>query len=209
MRPFGILLLSLVAGPLVAQEPSRAEVDFFETKIRPVLAEHCFAFHSANAEKGKKLKAALRLDTRADMRQGGDSGSPIVPGDPANSLLVRVLQHDSDVRMPPIGRQRRLSLGVARSCERVNYGRPKVRGKVARLIESARPAACRMQGDRHAGVGVHEVLGRQGLMGGRWCLDENEDLSPGQMEEIDRVCAAYPHLQDDHFVREHIDDWMK
>ncbi len=43
-------------------------------------------------------------------------------------------------------------------------------------------------------AGIHEVLRRQGRMKGIWCLDENESLSPGQMEEIDRVCAAYPHL---------------
>ncbi|HNY39905.1 MAG TPA: dihydrodipicolinate synthase family protein [Bryobacteraceae bacterium] len=45
-------------------------------------------------------------------------------------------------------------------------------------------------------AGIHEVLRRRGLMQGIWCLDENESLSPGQMEEIDRVCAAYPHLLD-------------
>ncbi|MFN7919195.1 MAG: dihydrodipicolinate synthase family protein [Bryobacteraceae bacterium] len=58
-------------------------------------------------------------------------------------------------------------------------------------------------------AGIHEVLRRQGLLAGRTCLDENEELSPGQMEEIDRVLAAYPHLNDDAFVREHIDEWMK
>lgn len=45
-------------------------------------------------------------------------------------------------------------------------------------------------------AGIHEVLRRQGLMEGRWCLNPEEDLSPGQMEEIDRVLAAYPHLLD-------------
>ncbi len=49
--------------------------------------------------------------------------------------------------------------------------------------------------------GIHEILRRQGLLEGRWCLDPHEDLSPGQMEEIDRVCRSYPHLQDDTFVR--------
>ena len=50
--------------------------------------------------------------------------------------------------------------------------------------------------------GIHEVLRRQGLLDGRWCLNPAEELSPGQMEEIDRVCKAYPHLTDDDFVRE-------
>jgi hypothetical protein len=58
-------------------------------------------------------------------------------------------------------------------------------------------------------AGIHEVLRRQGLLAGRWCLDPDEDLSPGQMEEIDRVCRAYPHLQDDCFVREHLDRWLR
>jgi len=57
--------------------------------------------------------------------------------------------------------------------------------------------------------GVHEILRRQGLLEGRWCLDPREELSPGQMEEIDRVCKAYPHLQDDAFVKEHLDDWLR
>ena len=57
-------------------------------------------------------------------------------------------------------------------------------------------------------AGIHEVLRRQGLMAGRWCLNPDETLSPGQMEEIDRVCAAYPHLNDDAFVAEHLDEWL-
>ena len=56
--------------------------------------------------------------------------------------------------------------------------------------------------------GIHEILRRQGVLEGRWCLDPNEDLSPGQNEEIDRVCRAYPHLRDDSFVQEHLDEWL-
>jgi dihydrodipicolinate synthase/N-acetylneuraminate lyase len=58
-------------------------------------------------------------------------------------------------------------------------------------------------------AGLHEILRRQGLMAGRWCLDPREDLSPGQLEEIDRVCADYPHLNDDEFVRENLDRWFR
>lgn len=57
-------------------------------------------------------------------------------------------------------------------------------------------------------AGVHEVLRGQGLMGGRWCLNPAEDLSTGQMAEIERVIAAYPHLTDDSFVRENLDAWL-
>jgi dihydrodipicolinate synthase/N-acetylneuraminate lyase len=58
-------------------------------------------------------------------------------------------------------------------------------------------------------AGIHEVLVRQGLMQGRWCLNPDEGLSPGQAEEIDRVCWAYPHLNDDAFVASHLDEWLR
>lgn len=58
-------------------------------------------------------------------------------------------------------------------------------------------------------AGLHEILRRQGLLEGIWCLDEHETLSPGQLAEIDRVCAAYPHLNDDDFVAEHHDAWLR
>lgn len=56
--------------------------------------------------------------------------------------------------------------------------------------------------------GLHEVLRRQGLFEGPWCLDPREGLSPGQGDEIDRVYAAYPHLNDDAFVAAHLDRWL-
>jgi dihydrodipicolinate synthase/N-acetylneuraminate lyase len=57
--------------------------------------------------------------------------------------------------------------------------------------------------------GIHEILRRQGLLAGIWCLDPEETLSPGQMEEIDRVLVAYPELNDDAFVRRHLDRWLE
>ena len=57
-------------------------------------------------------------------------------------------------------------------------------------------------------AGVHAVLAGQGLMGGRWCLDPAEDVSPGQLEEIGRVSRAYPHLVDDRFVAANRDRWL-
>ena len=58
-------------------------------------------------------------------------------------------------------------------------------------------------------AGLHEILVRQGLLAGRWCLDPEEDLSPGQLEEINRVSAGYPQLADDEFVRSHVDEWLR
>ncbi len=58
-------------------------------------------------------------------------------------------------------------------------------------------------------AGIHEILRRQGLLEGIWCLDPHESLSPGQSEELDRVTQAYPHLTDDNFVRENLERWLK
>jgi hypothetical protein len=56
---------------------------------------------------------------------------------------------------------------------------------------------------------LHEVLRRQGLFEGVWCLEPDEALSPGQAEEIDRVCRHYPHLADDDFVAAGRDGWLR
>ncbi|GJM68707.1 hypothetical protein HMSSN036_09230 [Paenibacillus macerans] len=56
--------------------------------------------------------------------------------------------------------------------------------------------------------GIHEVLRRQGLLAGNWCLNPDEQLSPGQIEEIERVYRAYPDLNDDEFVLRHLAEWL-
>lgn len=58
-------------------------------------------------------------------------------------------------------------------------------------------------------AGIHEVLRRQGLLEGTWCLDVHEQLSPGQADEITRVCNSYPRLIDDNFVRDNLQDWLQ
>jgi dihydrodipicolinate synthase/N-acetylneuraminate lyase len=55
---------------------------------------------------------------------------------------------------------------------------------------------------------LHEVLRRQGILAGRWCLDEHEELSPGQEAEIDRIWADHPELRDDEFIAERVDRWL-
>jgi len=57
--------------------------------------------------------------------------------------------------------------------------------------------------------GLHEILRRQGFLEGRWCLDPNEDVSPGQLAEIDRIYASYPYLNDDDFVAAHVERWLR
>lgn len=66
-------------------------------------------------------------------------------------------------------------------------------------------------GNQFAGCisGINEILRRQGLLANCNCLNPNEALSPGQSEEIDRICREYPHLNDDEFVKENLDRWLK
>lgn len=71
--------------------------DFFESKIRPVLVEHCYACHSSE---GKQIEGGLRLDSRAAMRRGGDSGPAVAPNDLDKSLIITAIKYDS-LEMPP------------------------------------------------------------------------------------------------------------
>jgi len=78
-----------------------AQLDFFEKKIRPVLAKECYECHSASA---KKVKGGLMVDTAEGLLTGGDSGPAIVPGKPAKSLLLSTMKHadaDESLHMPP------------------------------------------------------------------------------------------------------------
>src|SRR5579859_1573814 len=87
---------------LPAQEKARpdpAAVEFFENKIRPVLAEHCFRCHSSKA---RKLKGGLLLDSRVGLLKGGESGQVIVAGKPEKSRLIEAIRYTNiDLMMPP------------------------------------------------------------------------------------------------------------
>ena len=76
--------------------------EFFENKVRPVLVDQCFKCHSEG--EGRKIKGGLRLDTRAGLLKGGESGPSIVPGDPDKSLLVKAIRYQDDLQMPPKGK---------------------------------------------------------------------------------------------------------
>ncbi|MCW5969103.1 MAG: PSD1 domain-containing protein [Blastocatellales bacterium] len=97
----GIAAINAQQSP--ASELSKAGVDFFELKIRPALANHCYRCHS---EQAKTPAGGLRLDTRAGMLKGGASGEPAVfPGDPEKSLLIRAIRYvDPKLQMPMGGR---------------------------------------------------------------------------------------------------------
>src|SRR5260221_1047377 len=92
-----LLCLCLVAIQLRSAEPTSEE--FFEKKIRPLLAESCYKCHSAKSE---KIKGKLRVDSRNALLKGGETGPAIVPGNPEKSLLVEaVLYKNEDMQMPP------------------------------------------------------------------------------------------------------------
>ncbi|HEV3029108.1 MAG TPA: c-type cytochrome domain-containing protein, partial [Planctomycetota bacterium] len=94
-------MVTVLWALLSLQSTGESDADFFERKIRPLLAERCFSCHSRSAN---KHKGGLRLDTRADLLRGGDSGSAAAPGDPQQSLLVRAVRYGDDLKMPPQGK---------------------------------------------------------------------------------------------------------
>ncbi len=94
-----------VVAPVRADDSVRADekgIEFFETKIRPVLVEHCYSCHSAQAAAKKKLKGELLLDTRDGLHRGGENGPSVVPGSVKESLIINALRHQ-DYEMPPSG----------------------------------------------------------------------------------------------------------
>ncbi len=90
--------------PLPAAEPTAADVEFFEQRIRPVLVDHCYSCHSTDAKQQKKLKGGLLLDTRGGSRTGGETGPAVVPNDVGRSLLIAALRHQGGLEMPPTGK---------------------------------------------------------------------------------------------------------
>src|SRR5262245_422694 len=97
--------LLLIVSPLAHAQPSSQPaadpklVEFFESKVRPVLAEHCFSCHGP-----EKQRADVRLDARAHLVKPRDEGPIVVPGQPEKSALVRAIRHTGDIKMPPKGK---------------------------------------------------------------------------------------------------------
>jgi hypothetical protein len=121
---------ALAQAPQDQSKPSPEALEFFEKKIRPVLADRCYSCHSAEA---KKLKGALRLDSREFILRGGDAGPAIVPGDPTKSLLIKAVRYgDPDLKMPP---KERLPAAISDDLARwVALGAPWPAGDAAKPI---------------------------------------------------------------------------
>jgi hypothetical protein len=122
------------AQPAPSGGLSKEGVEFFERKVRPALANHCYQCHSAQA---KKPAGGLRLDTRSGMLKGGASGEPaIVPGDPEKSLLIKAIRYaDPKLQMPMGGR---LSEAVIRDFEAwVKMGAPDPRDTESKTVAAS------------------------------------------------------------------------
>jgi cytochrome c553 len=90
------LVLSATAAAGDPNKPAPEAMAFFESKVRPVLAENCFKCHGVAKQKG-----GLRLDSRSAILAGGDQGPALVPGRPQKSLLIKAIGQDGDLKMPP------------------------------------------------------------------------------------------------------------
>ena len=118
-------------GLLIVASRANADpqgIEFFEKKIRPALVEHCAKCHSSEAEKNKKLRGGLNLDNRALILTGGDTGPALVPNKASDSLMIKSLRYDGELRMPPKGK---LPDALIADFEKwVNMGAPDPRGDV-------------------------------------------------------------------------------
>src|SRR5437867_3980907 len=104
------LLLLVLLAPALAAAQNADPLEFFETRIRPILANHCYACHTASQLGG------LRLDSRSSILKGGKSGPAVVPGKPDESLLIRaVLQTDPKLKMPIGGKLKDQEIADLRS----------------------------------------------------------------------------------------------
>lgn len=102
LRALGIVVPACLASLAISAETvAPKDLEFFESKIRPVLAANCYACHSAAA---KIRMGGLSLDTREGMREGGQRGHAVMPGDVEGSLVLSALRYDGPLKMPPGGR---------------------------------------------------------------------------------------------------------
>lgn len=99
-----LLLLALCLKWAEAKSLAEEPMEFFESKIRPVLIQHCYSCHSEHAKSNNKLKGGLLLDSRQGWELGGDTGAAIVPGEPGKGTLWMALTYENDLQMPPAGK---------------------------------------------------------------------------------------------------------
>src|SRR5882724_3834786 len=104
LRSFSLAALMLwfpclVRGADTNGTATKQQIEFYESRVQPILSENCYQCHSHQAE---KIKGSFVLDTREGLLKGGETGPAIVPGEPEESLLIKAVRHtDEDLQMPP------------------------------------------------------------------------------------------------------------
>src|SRR5262245_26468522 len=96
MSRFSIILVLAPIGSVAGAPVSPADAEFFERQIRAILSENCWSCHGP-----KKQTAGLRLDTRAGLLKGGESGAAFDDKDPEKSRILAAVRHEGDLKMPP------------------------------------------------------------------------------------------------------------
>jgi dihydrodipicolinate synthase/N-acetylneuraminate lyase len=173
-----------------------------------------------------KIAPFNRYQTIDVVRAVADSGRPVplYTGNDDNIVmdLLTPFHFSEDGRIPPVriaggllghwAVWTRTAVDVWKACRAVSDDARLPRQLIEQSAQITDANAAFFDAANHfAGciAGLHEVLRRQGLLEGTWCLDPNETLSPGQAAEIDRVYRAYPHLNDDEFVLAGRDEWLR
>src|SRR5256885_2348773 len=100
---FGCVAVAWFGASVATAADDKDALAFFEAKIRPVLVEHCYKCHSAEAQTKNAWKGELLLDSREGTHVGGKTGPAVVPGDVKASLLIRALRQE-EFAMPPSGK---------------------------------------------------------------------------------------------------------
>ncbi len=174
----GLSCLSSISALALADQ---AKIEFFEEKIRPVLARNCYECHSAKA---KKLKAELYLDRKAGWAKGGESGPALTPGKPAESLLLSAIRYeDNDLRMPP---DKKLSKEVVADFEKwIAMGAPDPRdAAMEEVTESSGPKAKSLKEGRNFWA-FHPLDSPPSptVIDERWAQDELDRFVLARLEE--------------------------
>ena len=198
----GFYLQPAVGGRLLSYEFWRrfAEIEnVIAIKVAPFNRYQTIDVVRAVAESGRAGEIALY--TGNDDNILSDLLTPFDFGGKGIRIVGGLLGHWAVWTKNAVAQLERVKAAPSGSSELLAQG-PKVTDANAAIFDAA---------NHYRGCipGIHEILRRQGLLAGRWCLDPKEELSPGQLEDIDRVCKSYPELQDDDFVREHLDEWLR
>jgi len=170
-------------GSIQSDASELEKTEFFEEKIRPVLAQNCYECHSAKA---KKLKADLYLDRKAGWEKGGESGPALMPGKPDESLLLSAIRYkDNDLRMPP---EKKLPKEVVADFEKwIAMGAPDPRdAPMETVVESSGPKAKSLEEGRKFWV-FHPLASPQlpEVTDEKWVKDELDRFVLASLEESD------------------------